>query len=208
MKKMLQLKRILSKVRANSDGSAAIEFAFTAPLLIFTIVGIMEFSMIMFLNASLEGGLRDAARFGTTGFTPTGLDREQVIIDKLQSATLGFITIEDDNVTALAYSNFSEIGQPEPYIDGNPMNGSYDAGEAFTDVNGNGQWDADMGTPGLGGPCAVVVYRVETEWRLLLGLLADSIGNPVMLRASTAVRNEPYGTSPCSTLSGGIPSAS
>src|SRR3546814_9590717 len=60
---LLKLKRILSKVRANSDGSAAIEFAFTAPLLIFTIVGIMEFSMIMFLNASLEGGLRDAARF-------------------------------------------------------------------------------------------------------------------------------------------------
>lgn len=208
MKKMLQLKRILSKVRANSDGSAAIEFAFTAPLLIFTIVGIMEFSMIMFLNASLEGGLRDAARFGTTGYTPTGLDREQVIIDKLQSATLGFIAIEDDNVTALAYSNFSEIGQPEPYIDSSPANGQYDTGEPFTDVNGNGQWDADMGTPGLGGPCAVVVYRVETEWRLLLGLLADSIGNPVMLRASTAVRNEPYGTSPCSTLSGGIPSAS
>jgi hypothetical protein len=43
----------------------------------------------------------------------------------------------------------------------------------------------------------VVVYRVETTWTLLLGLLAETIGNPVAIRASTAVRNEPYGTVPC-----------
>jgi hypothetical protein len=203
MKKARYLKNFLSKVRGNSDGSAAIEFAFTAPLLIMTIVGIMEFSMIMFLNAALEGGLRDAARFGTTGYTPAGFNRKEVIIQKLQDSSLGLIPIEDENVTALAYSNFSEIGQPEPYIDSSPANGQYDVGEAFTDVNANGQWDADMGMPGLGGPCAVVVYRVETEWRLLLGLLAGAIGNPVMLNASTAVRNEPYGNTPCSTVGGG-----
>lgn len=196
MKKVRQVKSFLSKVRKNSDGSAAIEFAFTAPLLIFTIVGIMEFSMIMFLNASMEGGLRDAARFGATGYTPTGFDREQVIIDKLQNATLGLVPIEESNITELAYSDFSEVGQPEPYIDAN-SSGSYDAGESFTDVNGNGQWDADMGIPGLGGPCDVVVYRVETQWSLLLGLLAETIGNPILIRASTAVRNEPYGSLPC-----------
>jgi hypothetical protein len=203
MKKVRHLKNFLSKVRRNSDGSAAIEFAFTAPLLIMTIVGIMEFSMIMFLNVSLEGGLRDAARFGTTGAVPPGSSRKEVIIEKLQDASLGLIPIGDENVTALAYTNFSEIGKPEPYNDTSPANGQYDPGESFTDVNANGQWDADMGTPGLGGPCAVVVYRVETEWRLLLGLLADAIGNPVKLTASTAVRNEPFGNSPCSSLGGG-----
>jgi hypothetical protein len=196
MKKVRLLKTFVSKVRKNSDGSALIEFAFTAPLLIFTIVGIMEFSMIMFLNASMEGGLRDAARFGATGYTPTGLNREQVIIDKLQNSTLGLVPIEPENITKLAYSDFSEVGQPEPYIDAN-SSGSYDVGEEFTDVNGNGQWDVDMGIPGLGGPCDVVVYRVETQWTLLLGLLAETIGNPVTIKASTAVRNEPWGTVPC-----------
>lgn len=205
MKKVCQFRNLLSKARGNTDGSAAIEFAFTAPLLIMTIVGIMEFSMIMFLNVALEGGLRDAARFGTTGWVPNGLSRKDVIIQKLQDASLGLIPIDDENVTALAYSNFSEIGQPEPYVDSSPANGQYDAGESFNDVNGNGQWDADMGTPGLGGACAVVVYRVETEWRLLLGLLADTIGDPVKLTASTAVRNEPFGNSPCSSVGGGTP---
>ena len=197
MKKVRLLKTFVSKIRRNNDGSAAIEFSFTAPLLIMTIVAIMEFSMILFLNASLEGSLRDAARFGSTGYTPVGVNREDVIIDKIKSATLGLVPIDASHVTALAYTDFSEVGQPEPWIDDNPANGSYDAGEAYTDVNGNGQWDADMGTPGLGGACDVVVYRVHTEWRLLLGLLASTIGNPISLDASTAVRNEPYGNAPC-----------
>jgi hypothetical protein len=197
MKKVRLLKTFVSKIRRNKDGSAAIEFSFTAPLLILTIVAIMEFSMILFLNASLEGSLRDAARFGSTGFTPVGVNREDVIIQKIQSATLGLVPIDADHVTALAYTDFSEVGQPEPWIDDNPANGSYDVGEAYTDVNGNGQWDADMGIPGLGGPCSVVVYRVHTEWQLLLGLLASTIGNPISLDASTAVRNEPYGNAPC-----------
>jgi len=197
MKKVRQFKNFLSKIRCNKDGSAAIEFAFTAPLLITTVVAIMEFSMILFLNASLEGSLRDAARFGSTGYTPVGVNREDVIIDRIRSATLGLVPIDADHVTTLAYTDFSEVGQPEPWIDDNPNNGSYDVGEAYTDVNGNGQWDADMGTPGLGGACDVVVYRIVTEWGLLLGLLANTIGNPVKLEASTAVRNEPYGNAPC-----------
>lgn len=198
MKKVRQYMNFFCKVQRNNDGSAAIEFAFTAPLLIMTIVAIMEFSMILFLNASLEGSLRDAARFGSTGFQPSGVNREDVIIDKIQDATLGLVPIDSDKVTTLAYTDFSEVGQPEPWIDDNPANGVYDLGESYTDVNGNGQWDADMGTPGLGGACDIVVYRVETEWTLLLGLLASSIGNPIALKASTAVRNEPYGSTPCS----------
>lgn len=197
MKKMRQMKNFLSIVRRNDDGSAAIEFSFTAPLLILTIVAIMEFSMILFLNAVLEGSLRDAARFGITGFTPTGVNREDVIVDKIQSATMGLVPITASNITTLAYSDFSEVGQPEPFIDAAPFNGQYDSGEEFTDINGNGQWDADMGTPGLGGDCDVVVYRVQTQWSLMLGLLASSVGQDIDLTASTAVRNEPFGNSPC-----------
>jgi len=197
MKKVRQFKNFLSKVRRNSDGSAAIEFAFTAPLLILTVVAIMEFSMILFLNASLEGSLRDAARFGSTGFTPAGENREDVIINKIRDATLGLVPIDTDHVTTLVYTDFSEVGQPEPWTDNNPENGSYDVGELYNDINGNGQWDADMGTPGLGGACDVVVYKIQTEWGLLLGLLASTIGNPVNLEASTAVRNEPFGNTPC-----------
>ncbi len=196
MKKVRLLKNFLSKARRNDDGSAAIEFAFTAPLLILTVVAIMEFSMILFLSASLEGSLRDAARFGSTGYSPVGFDRKELIIERIHDATLGLVPITEDNVTTLAYTDFSEVGKPEPFIDSN-ANGDYDAGEPYTDVNANGQWDSDMGIPGLGGDCQVVAYRVETEWPLLLGLLAQYLGTPFKLSASTAIRNEPYGDAAC-----------
>lgn len=189
--------KFFNRVRRNDDGSAAVEFAFTAPLLILTIVAIMEFSMILFLNALLEGNLRDAARFGATGSMPVGVSRENFIIQKLRDATLGFVAVDANQLTVLAYTNFNEVGRPEPFIDSNPANGVYDAGESFTDVNGNGQWDADMGKPGLDGACDVVVYRIQTQWNLLLGLLANTLGNSIELEASTAVRNEPYGGTPC-----------
>lgn len=51
--------------------------------------------------------------------------------------------------------SFGDVGKPEPYVDSSPGNGAYDAGEDFTDINGNGQWDSDMGQAGLGGPATV-----------------------------------------------------
>ena len=197
MKKTRFLKKFFSKATRSDDGSALAEFALIAPLLITTIVAVMEFAMILFINAVLEGSLRDAARFAITGSTPTAVKREDVIVDKISSATLGLVPITAGHITTLAYSDFHEVGQPEPYVDDKPANGKYDVGESYTDINGNGQWDADMGAPGLGGACDVVVYRVRTQWGLMLGTLASSIGQNVTLTASTAVRNEPYGNAPC-----------
>ena len=95
----------------------------------------------------------------------------------------------------MVYDSFDDIGEPEPFTDQEPMNGAYDAGEPFSDTNGNGTWDADMGTAGVGGPGDVVVYTVSYDWPLLTGMLFSWMGTDgkVPLRASIAVRNEPYG---------------
>ncbi|MDH3700593.1 MAG: pilus assembly protein [Alphaproteobacteria bacterium] len=191
------MKRFFNRIRGDTKGGAAIEFGFTAPFLIMTIVGVMEFSMILFVNSLLEGSLREAARTAMTGVVPVGMKREEAIVAKIDSSMLGLLTIDASNITTLAYASFTEVGQPEPYVDDNPANGKYDAGESYTDVNGDGVWSADMGTPGAGNQCQVVVYRVQTEWPLMLGLLASSIGQEVALSATTAVRNEPYGVNPC-----------
>ena len=90
--------------------------------------------------------------------------------------------------------SFGDIGQPEPYTDTN-TNGSYDLGEPFTDINGNGQWDADMGAAGLGGPGEIVLYKLEYDLPTMTSLLSNVIGGSdgkITLKASVAVRNEPY----------------
>ena len=53
-----------------------------------------------------------------------------------------------------------------------------------------------MGKSGLGGPGDIVVYTAAVNWHLMTHLLDSVMGNNgiMKLSASTAVRNEPWGT--------------
>ena len=50
----LSLTATLKRLRRNREGSAIIEFAMAAPLVVMAIIGIVEFSMILFVNSLLE----------------------------------------------------------------------------------------------------------------------------------------------------------
>ena len=185
---------LCSRLWTRKDGASAIEFALIAMPLILTIVGIVEVALILFVNVLMEGAVRDAARFGITGFSPANTDRTTVIRDIVRKRTVGLIDMSKVEIETLVYQNFSDIGKPEPFTDMPPFNGAYDAGEPFVDVNGNGKWDSDMGAAGVGGPGAVVVYRVSYDWQVLTGLMKPLLGDAgvVHLSVSTAVRNEPF----------------
>lgn len=191
----LSLMATMKRLRRNRKGSAVTEFAIAAPVVIMAIVGIIEFSMILFVSSLLEGGLREASRFGLTGFQPNGLTREERILKIVEDHTHGLVDGTAVNLSTLVYPSFDSIGQPEPFTDEN-SNGTFDAGEPYMDVNGNNQWDPDMGAAGLGGPEDIVLYTIEYDWPLMTGMLNGFIGNngKIGLRASVVVRNEPYGT--------------
>ena len=177
------------------EGAALVEFALAAPLLIVSVAGVVEIGMIMFVDSLIEGAVREAAREGITGTTPAGVSRADYITQTIVDGTVGLVQPSDITISTLVYSSFTAVGQPEPFVDANG-NGKYDAGESFTDINGNGQWDADMGKSGLGGPGSVVVYTATVQWGLVTHLLDNLIGKNgvITLSASTAVRNEPWGT--------------
>lgn len=180
------------------DGTAGVEFAFAAPVVIFAAVGLIELGTMMFTNTLMEGGLRDAARFGMTGYAPAGTSREDRIREIIQENTIGLVDMNTASVTQQVYPSFAEVGQPEPYEDDNPANGQYDPGEDFQDINGNGEWDADMGAAGVGGPGDIVLYKVEVDWPALTPLfepIFKGVGK-IRMRASVAVRNEPFNPTP------------
>jgi Flp pilus assembly protein TadG len=189
----VQMMKRLRRLIDNRDGVAAIEFAVAAPIVTLSIAGLIEISMVMFISSLLEGGIRDASRFGITGYVPPGTTREQQIRKLVGDATVGLIDMATTIIDTKVYPSFGDVGQPEPYTDSNG-NGHYDAGEPFTDVNGNGQWDPDMGAAGLGGPGDIVVYTVTADWRLMTPLLVPLMGTGghMSLSASVAVRNEPF----------------
>lgn len=191
MNNRFALSTLLRDLRDNKSGMSFVEFAFVAPVLITIIVGIIEISMIMFVSALVEGGVREAARFGLTGSTPPGMSREEFMIQRIQDITMGLVQVDDTNVTISVYPSFGDIGQPEPFTDQN-ANTTYDTGEPYTDINGNHVWDDDMGAAGAGGPGEVVLYRIDYEWPMMFGLLADTLGTSMEMSTSMAVRNEPY----------------
>ncbi|MCE2510632.1 MAG: pilus assembly protein [Alphaproteobacteria bacterium] len=191
---MLEIIRNFRGLRRQREGSTTVEFAFAMPILAAALIGLVELSMIMLVTTLMEGGLRQAARFGVTGFVPAGVTREQRILDILAEQTIGLVDIGQAQVTTLIYPDFEDIGEAEPYTDDSPANGNYDVGEDFVDVNGNGQWDADMGASGAGDAGDIVVYRITYDWDMLTGLLDAFIGQngAIQLTASVAVQNEPF----------------
>ena len=190
-----QRRRRLAGLGTARDGTAAIELALGFLTFVTMVIGIIEMAMLMLVNVLVEGGLRDASRFGITGQTPAGISREATIIDMVAQSTLGLVQLDPADITFLIYPTFDDIGAPEPFVDANG-NGDFDAGESFTDINGNGQWDPDMGAAGLGGPGDIVVYRVTYDWAFLTTLIGGLISDDgtIRLTASIAVRNEPFTT--------------
>lgn len=179
---------------AACDGVAILEFGLTAPVVILAVVGLVELGTMMFVNSLVEGGLREAARFGITGYAPAGVSREDRILQIVAKNTIGLVDMSTATVTQLVYPGFGAVGQPEPFVDEPPANGAYDPGEEFQDINGNGVWDADMGVAGAGGPSAVVLYTIAVDWPALTPVFRPFMGanGKIRMAASVAVRNEPF----------------
>lgn len=183
------MRRLMTVLRRDQRGTTAVEFAFVAPILIAMVLFVVELSLMMFVNTVVEGGLREASRIGLTGYSSEGVSRDQLIVNVVNEHSLGMVTVNLGDIHTYVYPSFADIGQPEPFEDGNG-NEAYDEGEDFTDINGNGVWDPDMGKAGLGGASDIVIYTLDYDWSFLTKLLT------IPMQASIVVRNEPYGTSP------------
>lgn len=176
-------------------GNAAVEFALVAPALLLLILGSFEIAITLLVGGSLEAALLASSRYGVTGFESGGVTREDRIRALITERTFGLVDLDRATIETLTYPSFADIGRPERFTDSN-RNGRHDAGEAYDDTNGNGRWDADMGRPGSGGACDIVLYVVTYETGAITSLLRSVMG-PINHRATVAARNEPYGGAPC-----------
>lgn len=195
---------LLRRLRRNKDGVAAIEFALLLPVLMTMSFGIMEISLCMASLVTLEGGLKQASRYGITGqanatptvdqqtfmtnYTPsqfsTADNRTKMIMAILNQNTLNLINLNNATITTKIYSSFSAVKNGEPFVDrpdhphpGDPANGVYDVGEQFSDLNCNGHWDGP-GASGTGAGTAgdIVVYTVHYDWPVLTPFAGPLIG--------------------------------
>lgn len=171
---------------------AAIEFAMVLPLLCVLTFGVIEMGMIMATLTTLEGGLKEASRYGITGQSPNDQTRIERIREILDYHTLNLVDLDEAEFTVKTYPSFSGVGQPEPYSDSDG-DGAYTEGETFTDINQDGVWSADQGSAGAGMGGEVVSYTVTVPYHIMTPFAGELIADDgiLPLAATIVVRNEP-----------------
>lgn len=179
-------------LRASEGGIAAVEFAMVAPVMLLMLMGFFDLGHQYYATSILQGAMQKAARDSTL---ESGPGRAAAIDQAVEDALVPVVGDQADfDPERLSYTAFSDVGKPEIFIDKEPKNGSYDIGECFEDVNGNGQWDDDLGKEGQGSAHDAVLYRMTVTYSRLfpVGKLVGA-GDQVTISASTVLRNQPYG---------------
>lgn len=91
------------------NGAAAVEFAIGGGVVVLAVIMLMEILMILLINVLLEGGMRNAARFGITG-SEGAESRQAQILSIIENHTLGLVDMNTVSVNSYVYNSFEEIG--------------------------------------------------------------------------------------------------
>jgi Flp pilus assembly protein TadG len=174
--------------RAN-DGVAALEFALTAPILLLIIFATLQMAQAYYAQTVVTGMINAAGRASTLQTSQTSYASIDSQVASRIKAVVPWATV---TFTRKNYADFTDVGRPEDYTDSN-HNGVHDATECFADLNGNGTYDTDVGSTGLGGANDVVLYTVKVTYKNMFGY-AHFLGLPAnqLITASTVLRNQPY----------------
>jgi Flp pilus assembly protein TadG len=161
------------------SGSAAIEFAFIAPVFFLMIFALMEIGIIFFAQSTLQRATNDIARLVRTGQVQNGAMTQTQIHDRVCSDISALIPC--DGNLRIDIEAFTDFG-----------------GETFTPpLNASGNFNPDNAyTPGTS--CNVVLVRVYYGWTVftpvLTPFLSNMAGDKHLLYAAASFRNEPFDT--------------
>jgi len=175
----------------DQEGTAALEFAMAAPLLFLMIFGTLQMAHSFYIYGVLTGAVNAAARNSSLQTGPTSQATIDAAVSKIIKTGVPNSTV---TFTRKNYAEYTSVGKPEDFTDTN-KNGKRDAGECFTDMNGNSLWDADMGVSGLGGADDVVVYTVNVTYTPLFAIGGFwGLPKTQKINATTILQNQPFST--------------
>lgn len=182
----------LRRLWRDESGTTAIEFAFIGTVVIYFMVGILEFSLAMAVGNSLEASTNLSSRLGKTGFIDeeAQLTQEQTIMEEVERRVGPLIDMEKLDMTHEVFNDFDSLTNPDLLEDKNADGDTDDPGE-WTDVDADGFKD---GADGVGSSGNIVVYRITYPWEVYTPLMGKIIGNDgiINLVAYSVVKNEPY----------------
>lgn len=191
MTRRAPLRAAWRRFRADRSGVVAIEFGIITPVMALFMMGIGDLLYGSYANSILVGAVQKAGRDATlqqnTSSTATTAIDNQVMamVQKVAPAATYVSTREN-------YTMFANVDKPEPFVDSNG-DGIRQVGECYTDVNGNNQWDSDMGRSGVGGASDVAQYTITITYpRIFPVAKLLGWGATASLTAQTLLKNQPY----------------
>jgi Flp pilus assembly protein TadG len=179
----------LCRLRGDERGATVVEFAIITPTMLLLLMGLSDLAYQSYVQAHLTGAMQKAGRDSTI----QGATNRTAAID---AQVIGWVRTVAAQATFTSqrrsYSQFGLI-KPEQFDDNN-SNGVYNQpSECFTDVNGNGIWDADPGLTGQGGANDVVLYRMTVTYPRLFPLAGlVGWGQNQQISATTILKNQPW----------------
>lgn len=173
----------------DDSGVTVVEFALIAPVLLISLLGILDLSQSLYTASMLEGVIQKTARDSTIeGASQQQAALDQRVTDAVQRVALGSTL----TFSRRSYTSYINVAKPEDFtdVDGN---GACDNGDPYEDANGNGAFDLDRGVNGFGGARDSVAYTVTVNYPRLFPV-APFIGgaNTSTLTETTVLRNQPY----------------
>ena len=183
---MTGLSKVMARLRADRRGAALVEFALVAPVMMLLLMGLGDLLYQQYAQSILNGAVQKAARDSTLeGANTTTIDTGVSNMVKKIAANATFV------MTRKSYDTFTQVA-PEPFTDTN-ANGIRNAGECYSDTNGNNQWDADPGSSGNGGASDVTLYTVTVTYPHVFPV-TRLLGWPSTqtISAKTLLKNQPY----------------
>lgn len=166
--------------RRARSGSAAIEFAFLAPVLFLFLMGIMEIGIIFLADFTLQNSVNDAARMIRTG---------QVALNHLTQAQ--FRTTVCGKISPILHCDANLQIDVETYA-------NFTAANFTNPLTSSQTLDPALNNWQTGTVCSIVLVRAFYTWSVatpfLTPFLANMAGNKHLIAATAAFRNEPYTT--------------
>ena len=180
----------LRRLRQDERGSYIIEFALLSLPMMTLLMGGIELGYLAYAKSNVEGALREVSRLASTGSATA----EE--LDTLLERKIGQIKGAHAEIERRSYSSFGAVGQPEPLVsDVAPLGGEPGPGDCYTEINGNGQWDADRGSDGLGNAEDVLYYGVTVTYPMIFKLTSTVINggkDDMTIEANAVIKNEPF----------------
>lgn len=182
-----RLARASRRLATSERGATIVEFAIVAPVFLLMLIGTLDIGQMVYGNAVLNGAVESAARSSSleTGDTASA----DAMVTRQVNYIMPGVKIRS---TRRSYYDFADIGRPEQWNDADG-DGVCDDGEAYTDENGNGEWDSEIGVSGNGGANDVVIYTVKATYDPLFKVpFMPEAWEERTLTSSAIRKNQPF----------------